>query len=345
MPVNKSLLNATGAAVRQLEPIKYDWAYEMYQQQVRNFWLPSEVSMADDIAHLRQMASHELDLIKKTLAFFACFEFEVANNLALNLYRWITVPEARMFLLAQGCIEAIHQEAYSLMVESLGVDKEYAYSGHETIESIKRKTEWADERMKEISDPSFTTDTLENKRRFLLNIVAFMLVEGLAFYGGFAALLSFKLRNRMPGMARQINYIMRDENLHCLFASKLAVSLCQEEPELWNTEVAASVQQMAMDVLRMEIGFVNDILPRGVPGMSGAALEGHLCYLAQKRVDPFGVQLQVQGKPMKWLSEIAETRQEANFFEQKVTEYAKGGLDWEEHGKGTLSWDDLSGDI
>ena len=323
----KSLLNATGAAVRQLEPIAYPWAYELYQQQQKSFWLPSEVSMADDIAHLRTMSIEEVETIKKTLAFFACFEFEIANNLCMNLYRLVTNPEFRMFLLAQGSIEAVHQQAYSLMIESLQVDKEYAYSGHQTIETIKRKTEWADARMREISDPSFTTDTLENKRKFLMNVIAFLLVEGVSFYGGFAALLSFKLRNKMPGMARQITYIARDENLHCIAATRLATELCKEEEGLWSIECANEAREMALDVLRMELDFVKETVPHGLPGMSRQSLENHIIYLTKRRVDPFSVAME-SGAPMKWLDELLELRQEANFFEQKVTEYAKGGLDW-----------------
>ena len=179
--IGKSLLNATGSAVRQLEPLKYIWAYEFYQDQQHNFWLPTEVPMNDDIAHWQsdKLSDQDRETIKKTLAMFACFEFEVSNNLAINLYRLVTNPECRMFLLAQGSIEAVHQQAYSLMVESLGVDKEYAYTGHQTIETIKAKTEWADSRTREIADASFNTDSMENKRKFLLNVIAFLLILSL----------------------------------------------------------------------------------------------------------------------------------------------------------------------
>ena len=332
--IGKALLNATGAACKQLEPLKYPWAFKFYQQQQQNFWLPSEVPMGDDISHWRsdKLSDQDRNTIKKTLAMFACFEFEVGDNLAINLYRLVTNPECRMFLLAQGSIEAVHQQAYSLLVESLGVDKEYAYSGHQTIETIKAKTEWADSKTKEISDASFNTRSIENKRKFLLNIIAFLLVEGVSFYGGFAALLVFSLRNLMPGMAKQVTFIARDENLHCQFATKLATTLCQEEPALWNTECVEKTREMANDVLRMEMAFVDDTIPQGLPGMNKNSLKSHLTYLTNRRLLPFGVEIESHedAAPLKWLSEALELSKEGNFFETSITEYSKGGLNWDD---------------
>ena len=344
--MNKSLLNASGSAIRQLEPIKYDWAYEAYQKQVANFWLPTEVSMGDDISHWRsdRLSTNDRNAIKTTLAFFSCFEFEVANNLAINLYRHVTNPECRMFLLAQGCIEAVHQQAYALMVESLGVDKTFAYEGHKNIASIKKKTEWSDAKTKEISDASFSTETFRNRQQFLLNILAFMLLEGVSFYGGFAVLSIFRQRNLMPGMAKQIVFIARDENLHCEFAARLAASLIKEEPELFDASTAGKFEHMALEVMNMELDFVRETVPTGLPGMGRESLESHITYLTQRRVAPFGLQLQDEGKPMNWLMEALEIRKEENFFEGSVSNYAKGGLDWEE-GKPTekLSWEAMNG--
>ena len=329
--IGKALLNATGSAVKQLEPIKYPWAFHMYRQQMAQFWLPTEVPMQDDLRHWRDdsLSDADREAIKTTLAMFACIEFSVTDNLAINLYRLLTNPECRMFLLAQGAIEAVHQQAYSLMVETLGVDKESVYSGHRTMRSVKEKTLWADNRTAEISSPFFKTDTLENRRAFLLNVIAYLLMEGISFMGGFAVLAYFRAqRNLMPGLAEQILYIARDETLHCKFATMLAVELCREEPELWNRECMETTYQMGQDVLEMEREFVRQVVPNGLPGVSREGLESHMEHLMSRRLEPFSLSEFFQGKRLKWLDEVLGLRMERNFFETTVTEYSKGGLQW-----------------
>ena len=332
--IGKRLLNAPPDAQRQLEPIKYAWAYHSYQVQEANFWLPSEVPMGEDIEHFKnRLGDRDREAVKRTLAMFSCFEFEIANNLAINLYRLIENPECRMFLLAQGNIEAVHQQAYSLMVECLGVDSEYAYSGHKSMDTVRNKTEWCDRKTKELSDTGFKADTLENKRKLLSNLLAFLLTEGVGFYGGFAILMSMKRRGMMPGMHRQVVFIARDENLHCMFATRLAMELIREEAGLWDENMARSLLDMAQEMLDMELEFVRFAIGgEGLPGLPYDGLKDHLGFLVNKRLDPFGLALEGMPKdtPLKWLSEAVELKQEVNFFEGRVGEYRRGGLVWDD---------------
>ena len=330
--VGKRLLNAPLAAQRQLEPIKYQWAHEMFLAQSANFWLPTEIPMGSDLQNLRDMSPDCLHAAKTAMAMFATVEFEVAGNLEQNLYRLITNPECRMFLLAQGNIEAIHQWAYSLCVEHLGLDKQEMYSAHSNVPSIKAKMDWCDEKTSMLMEPGFDVGTIENKRTLLLNIIAYLLVEGIGFYGGFAIIANFLRRNLLVGTGKQIQFIARDENLHCQFATKLAIELIREEPGIWDERTAERTVEMAREIVGLESNFCYHAIGMGIEGLPFTLLDQHLGALARKRLSPFGIVMDDLPKTsaLPWLSEILETRKEENFFETTVSNYKRGGLVWED---------------
>lgn len=331
-PVGKTLLNAPLAAQRQLHPVEHPWAYEHYRQQSRNFWLPSEVPMSQDVADWKFLYDSEKQVLTKTLAQFAALETSVADNLAMCLYRHVCPVECRMFLAMQTAIEAVHQEAYSLMLENLDLNLEAAFTAWRNVPSVEAKHKWADAATREIASPMFSPNTLSEKRRFLMNVIAFMLLEGVGFMAGFAILCWQKhVANKMTGLAEQTMFIARDEALHCSFATHLAVQMCKEEPELWNADAAHQASIMGGDVLMMECEFARDAVGEGLPGLSYAELEGHLSSLAHRRLAPFHVPPMhaPPAKPLKWLAEQLETKSERNFFETTLSEYSRGGLDWE----------------
>ena len=329
--IGKRLINGSPESQRQLEPLAHPWAYRIYLQQQAQYWLPTEVPMGEDVAHFQKLNEKDKEAIKRCLALFSTFEFAVADNIAVNLYRLLTSPEVRMALLAQGNMEAVHQQAYSFQIETLGVDKDFSYNAHKDIAVIASKIQWCEAQTRELSDPDFKPDSKENKRKLLLNILAFLLTEGVSFMGGFAILLSFSLRGIMPGIVQQISYIARDEGLHCAFATKLAVELINEEPSIWNGEVAEKMIEMANDVLEAEYAFCRFCIGEGIPNLSMGRLKQHLMYLANRRLDPFGLSLKgaTGYSPLKWLSEVLELPREKNFFETRVMDYTKGGLRWD----------------
>ena len=121
----KAMINCR-ADLNQLVPFKYEWAWQKYLDGCANHWMPQEVNMTADIALWKSddgLTDDERTIVKRSLGFFSTADSLVANNLVLAIYRLITNPECRQYLLRQAFEEAIHTHAYQYCIESLGMDE------------------------------------------------------------------------------------------------------------------------------------------------------------------------------------------------------------------------------
>jgi ribonucleoside-diphosphate reductase beta chain len=158
---DKRMINAR-ADVNQLLPLKYRWAWEKYLAACNNHWMPTEVSMQADIALWKSrngLTDDERRMIKRNLGFFAASESLVANNIVLAIYRHLTNPECRQYLLRQAFEEAVHTHTFQYIVESLGLDEGELFNMYREVPSITEKAGWALKHTKHLDDPSFETGT------------------------------------------------------------------------------------------------------------------------------------------------------------------------------------------
>jgi len=200
----KQMINCR-ADLNQLVPFKYDWAWQKYLDGCSNHWMPQEVNMTADIALWKSkdgLTDDERRIIMRSLGYFSTADSLVANNLALAIYRLITNPECRQYILRQSFEEAIHTHAYQYCIESLGMDEGEIFNMYRELPSVANKAAWSLKHTQALSDPTFTTGTPETDQELLRNLVAFYVVtEGIFFYCGFSQILSMGRRNKMTGVA------------------------------------------------------------------------------------------------------------------------------------------------
>ena len=77
----------------------------------------------------------------------------------LAVYRLITNPECRQYILRQAFEEAIHTHAYQYCIESLGMDEGEIFNMYHEIPSVAKKASWGLKYTRSISDPEFKTGT------------------------------------------------------------------------------------------------------------------------------------------------------------------------------------------
>ncbi len=331
----KAMINCR-ADLNQLVPFKYDWAWQKYLDGSANHWMPQEINMTADVALWKSengLTEDERTIVKRSLGFFSTADSLVANNLVLAIYRLITNPECRQYILRQSLEEAIHTHAYQYCIESLGMDEGEIFNMYREIPCVAKKASWALKYTKELSDPSFTTGTLETDKKLLKNLIAFYCVlEGIFFYCGFTQILSMGNRNKMTGTAEQFQYILRDESMHVNFGIDVINQIKLENPELWDDAMKKEAAQMILEGTELEIQYARDTMPRGVLGMNAAMMEDYLKFIANRRLSQIGLTEEFKGasNPFPWMSEIMDLRKEKNFFETRVIEYQTGGA---------LSWD------
>ncbi len=331
---DKRMINCR-ADLNQLVPFKYDWAWQKYLDGCANHWMPQEINMTADVSLWKSkdgLSDDERRIIKRSLGYFSTADSLVANNLVLAVYRHITCPEARQYLLRQAFEEAIHTHAYQYCIESLGIDEGEVFNMYREVPSIAKKATWSINHTREISNPNFHTGTPETDQELLRNLIGFYVVtEGIFFYCGFTQILSMGRRNKMTGVAEQFQYILRDESMHLNFGIDVINQIKLENPHLWTTEFIAEVKQMVLEGAMLEIEYARDTMPRGVLGMNASIMEEYLQFIANRRLAQLGMEEAFPGaqNPFPWMSEIMDLRKEKNFFETRVIEYQTGGaLSW-----------------
>ena len=331
----KAMINCR-ADLNQLVPFKYDWAWQKYLDGCANHWMPQEINMTADVATWRSkegLSEDERRIVMRSLGYFSTADSLVANNLVLGIYRLVTNPECRQYLLRQAFEEAIHTHAYQYCIESLGMDEGEVFNMYREVPSVAKKAAWSISHTHILSDPNFNTGTLEADQQLLRNLIGFYAVtEGIFFYCGFTQILSMGRRNKMTGVAEQFQYILRDESMHLNFGIDVINQIKLENPRLWTPEFKEEVTQMILEGTAIEIEYARDTMPRGVLGMNAAMMEEYLHFIANRRLTQLGLTEQFPGaqNPFPWMSEIMDLRKEKNFFETRVIEYQTGGaLNWD----------------
>ncbi len=199
-----------------LRPMQYPVFYEMYRQAIRNTWTVDEVDFSTDLADLRsRLTPAERHLINRLVAFFATGDSIVSNNLALNLYKHINSPEARMYLSRQLYEEALHVQFYLTLLDTYIPDldeRAQAFKAIESIPSIREKAQFCFRWMDSVQNLD-QLNTIEERRQFLLNLICFATcIEGLFFFAAFAYVYFLRSKGLLHGLAAGTNWVFRDES-------------------------------------------------------------------------------------------------------------------------------------
>lgn len=332
---DKRIINNKAVDVNQLVPIKYTWAWQYYLDACANHWMPQEVSMQRDIEQWKDpdgFTEDERLVIKRNLGFFSTADTLVANNLVLAIFKYITAPECRQYLLRQAFEEAIHTHAYQYIPQSLGLDEGEMYNMYREIPCMHDKDEFEARLTVDLIRPDFEVESFAGRQKLLENLIGYTgIMEGIFFYAAFVMLFSFGRQNRLPGTCEQLQYILRDESMHLNFGLDLINAIIQENPDLWTEAIRQKAIGMFKMGVELEIRYGKDILPNGLLGLTHAMLTEYIQYVADRRLERLGLPKQYGScNPFPWMSEVIDLRKEKNFFETRVTEYQTGG---------TLNWD------
>lgn len=311
-----------------LRPMRYPVFYEMYKSAIRNTWTVEEVDFSSDLVDLRsRLLPAERHLVHRLVAFFATGDSIVANNVALNLYKHINSPEARMYLSRQIYEEALHVQFYLTLLDNYVPDikeRELAFAAIHNIPSIARKGEFCFKWM----ESGLGVDKLqtpEDRRRFLLNLICYACcVEGLFFYAAFAYVYFMRSKGLLNGLASGTNWVFRDESMHMSFALEVVETVRREEPSLFDADLERQIVAMIEDAVDCESQFADDLLGGGVPGLSSRDMRQYLEYVADQRLQNLSLKPRYGAKNPFGFMELQDVQELSNFFERRVSAYQMG---------------------
>src|SRR3569832_2430464 len=172
--------------------------------------MTQEVNMSRDIAQWKDptaLSEDERRLVKRNLGFFVTADSLAANNIVLGTYSHITAPECRQYLLRQAFEEAIHTHAYQYIVESLGLDEGEIFNAYHEVASIRDKDEFLIPFIDTLTDPAFTTETIEKEQKQQkTQKEKASQKEGQNNKDNITQILALGRQNKMMGAAEQYQY-------------------------------------------------------------------------------------------------------------------------------------------
>jgi ribonucleoside-diphosphate reductase beta chain len=306
------------------KPFNYPWAYDAWLMQQRIHWLPEEVPMADDVKDWKyNLTPGEKHLLTQIFRFFTQADIEVNNCYMKNYSRIFKPTEIQMMLAAFSNMETIHIDAYSKLIETVGMpDTEY-----QTFLKYKAMKDKYDYMQK------FGVETKEGIATTLAVFGAF--TEGLQLFASFAILLNFPRFNKMKGMGQIVTWSVRDETLHTNSIIRLFKTFLQENPEVWTEQLRSDLYEACATIVHFEDAFIDLAFEVGdVQGLTARDVKKYIRYIADRRLTQIGLKeiYMVDANPLPWLDEILNAVEHANFFESRATEYSKGATtgDWSE---------------
>jgi ribonucleoside-diphosphate reductase beta chain len=308
-----------------LRPMRYPVFYDMYRDAIKNTWTVEEVDFSTDIVDLRsRLLPAERHLIHRLVAFFATGDSIVSNNLVLNLYKHINAPEARMYLSRQLYEEALHVQFYLTLLDTYIPDveeREKAFAAIHNVPAIKAKADFCFKWIDSIQSLN-QIETKQHRKDFLLNLVCFACcIEGLFFFAAFAYVYFLRSKGLLNGLASGTNWVFRDESMHMQFALEVVNTVRREDPDLFDDELHARINEMLEEAVDCEMRFAEDILGQGVPGMSITDMRHYLEFVADQRLENLGLPRRFGAKNPFGFMELQDVQELSNFFERRVSAY------------------------
>lgn len=332
--INKRrVINGYDDGLMQISPLKHPWAYEIFNLMIKNTWVPGEVPMQSDVNMWNDknaLTDRERQVYQRSLAFVSNLDGLQTNNLACNIIRHLTSPEVILAITRQTYEEALHVQSYAALVEALALDPEDVYGLYRKDQELYEKNQTVLQAVNKIADPLFATGTFKTDQMFLESCVGNIILEGIYFYSAFLIFYTLRRNNKMQGSAEMIQFINRDEDLHCRLFTYITNAIKEEQPELWTPEFQAQVTQNFKQAIDMEYDWGKSCIQEGILGLTPDLLRQYLEFVGDYRMEAIGLK-KIYGSenPFPWIDEYTQGNMiEVNFFEGTVREYQSGSLEW-----------------
>ena len=320
------ILGEDTAGVNQILPHTNKWAWDLYKLGKNNNWTPEEVPMVKDVQNWKTsdhlvLSDDERLVIKRCLGFFAGSESLVANNL-MTLSKYITDPECRQYMARQMYEECLHNHTVVYICDSLDLNIDEVYEAYQNIPSIKAKDDFLMKVTGGLNAAEIDTSTKQGRRELYKAAFTYWVVcEGTFFFSGFAMLLA--LSDKIPGIAEQIQYTLRDESIHIKFGTNLLNKLREQYTDIMDESFEQELTDVLKQAVELEIQYAKDVLPRGILGLNSSMFVEYMQFIANRRLENLNMTFRYDSdnNPFPWLSEVIDIRKQKNFFETRVIDY------------------------
>ena len=282
-----------------LKPVRYQWAYDLYDKAIANTWFPNEVHLDQDKADWEQLSNEEKHALIYTSQFLAPEKFLLNDALAFAVYPYVSVAEVHMYLAKQLWEEANHAMALKKVSETFDFNDETL----KTPASLATKKAFVKKYVDGATEKSLDITAIEDKRAFVRSLVAtYTILKGVWFMSSYMLALSFRQRNILTNFSHMVDWMVRDEQLHAQFGRHLILATIEENPDLQTTEFADEIRQAILESVELEATYNKDLLPHGILGLNADYIDQYVKYLADQRLSELGLEPEFKvTNPFKWM--------------------------------------------
>ena len=300
------------------KPFYYPWAVDLTTRHEKAHWIEDEIDLSEDVTDWQRnkITKTEKEYITNILRLFTQSDVAVGQS-----YYDVFIPkfknnEIRNMLGSFAAREGIHQRAYALLNETLGLpDSEY----HAFLE-YKEMTDKVDFMM--ASDSNTLTGTGLALAKMVFN-------EGVSLFASFVMLLNFQRFGKMKGMGKVVEWSIRDESMHVEGNARLFKAFCNEHSRIVDDEFKSEIYKMAKQSVKLEDKFIDLAYAVGnIEGLPAEDVKQNIRYITDRRLLQLGLKpnFKVKDNPLPWLEWVLNGADHTNFFENRVTEYEVAGL-------------------
>ena len=301
------------------KPFEYPWMFEYFVQQNQMHWMPDSVPLHTDVKDWQELSDTEKNLLTQIFRLFTQSDVDVGSGYA---HRYIPLfgnkAEALQMMMAFGNMESIHQQAYSLLLDTVGMP-EIEYKAFAEYKEMSDKHEY-------ISGIKTTKSDKYSIAKTLAVYSAF--TEGLQLFSSFAILLNFPRFGRMKGMGQIVTYSIRDESMHVEAMTKLFRQFIKENIEIWTDDFKKELYEICREMVKLEDKFLDLVFAMGdIQGLTKKDMYAYNRYIADRRLLQLGLKTNYDQRenPLGWIDEVMGVEHQ-NFFEGRATSYMKAGL-------------------
>ena len=302
------------------KPFNYPWAYEAWLKHEQAHWLHTEVPMAEDVKDWKKkLTNEEKKFLTNIFRFFTQGDIDVAGGYVKNYLPYFPQPEIRMMLSGFAAREALHIAAYSHLIETLGMP-ESTYNEFFEYQEMRDKHDY-------VLELSSKNGTLASTATHIAVFSAF--TEGMQLFSSFIMLLNFPRHGLMKGMGQIVTWSIVDETMHAENMIKLFKEFIKENTEIWNDELKGKIYSIAEKMVELEEKFIDlSFAGADMRDLKAEDVKQYIRYIADRRLISLGMKgiFKVKKNPLPWVEEMINAPVHGNFFENRVTDYAKGAM-------------------
>jgi len=321
------IINGVSSGIIDLNNIRYQWAYDLWEIMLNNTWFSKEVDISNEAKKYKELNESEKFLYDSALAQLIFMDSLQTNNTVDNVNPWVTAPEVNMVLIRQSFEEALHSQSYAVLTDSVSTNSAEIYEKWRTDNNLEDKNDFILHIYEKYAPLCEQGDTVAK----IYMIVANQCLEGIYFYSGFAALYALARAGKMIGSAQMIRFIQRDEITHLQLFANIFKEIKKEFPEAFTQEVIDTIYKMFDSAAKQEIKWGKHMIKGGILGLTDTIIEDFVQELVNDRLFAIGMKGLYEPKEKEaipWFNDFSKINNlKTNFFEGNNAAYSKGSLD------------------